>query len=1693
MKNINGRYTIKKKVNEGAMGVIYLADDILKKEEVMIKMINLDLPDTPSVEYFKQEFDFLFSLQHPNIVNVYNFSDIWIVDKKEIPPQYYFYSMEPINGYNIKEGFEKIVDEKDAIDVVKQLILTINYIHYHNIVHNDIRKRNIFLTKDNTVKFIDFSISQKLGDDTIVNKIKKANDWNDLFTLLEAIVKNNFPKIKKFIKKAKNSINYNTGENIEKIFSYFNNCFPENEISPALLQYNNVFFLPKEAFKEKIEKILLFSKIVTLKNQVLFLTGDTYTEAHTIYNYTQKYLENNNKILFSFTKQHLMDSLYDMLEFLSQYLSPEREKYLKDAETILENAEDNIEEKDKYILFNTFFLFISNLAKRKKIIFSVEYISKKENELISFINFLINSFEEQDITWIFFDNVLPTDIKKEFNNRKYLIEPIQYDTLSLEEIKRLTLFLLQIDSNSIEYNKYEELSKLIYIKSGGKFVIVYEFLKFLYINGYIKYKNNSYIYNIKEIENIHYKFSLEDVWKNYIDALNDTEKSLLSIIAFYEKAIKMEILKRIFHDHNELNTIVTNFTKKDIISINKTKSDQLVSINKPLFLTYLQKTIKIEEKYKKRLVFSLYCETKKTINQYHFIIKTLLDYKKQYIHVIFSTLNNMLEEYVEQNYNINLVESVFSSEKLIELLPKKRLYNNTLYYLGLFYYYKDNDQKAESYYSQIDINLLSNKMKLLYYFNFAKNKLFLHKIKESIYLASKGNILAKKEKDYLMRVAFFNVKGMIYRDEGNTKRTDFYYDIVYKYVLINGFNKYISNFAANFMMYLVDEKRYKEALEKGNIILKKLDNNKENLKAKLYIYYEITNTYMKLNQHKKALKYAEKGLKTAKDVAAINEMLMFLDTIILIKYYMNADSEILIEDTKKLIESATKYGKMVKYVNAYFNLIETYIETGKIAEALSTFNSAIRLIISQKKNNKTYLIRILNIGVYLFARLGEIEKSKNMLRVIYKLIRENDLKKKEIFYISYYASKTDYYVVQNKFDKALKSLLKKIQLTKEYEKKKFISYSTERIIFDQLELLSIYYKLGKMEKVKEIWENIKDMPNIFKLSYLNINYFRALAEQNSGKKKKYLINALNYTIKNNNYIEIDNICYEIILLFKPQEFEYENAMFLLYSGAKKYYHNIPDKYKQSWLNRKDIGIIIALIKKYYNIKNIFKSDVNKVFHERKKLISQKMDKKIVKITKKINNQLWQVNPSNYLNKITQFLKSFFLAERVIIGISKDFETLETSIKKYNKKLYKNSDPINNILIQNAYLKGDYVIKHSLSFGSPISTLIIPIINPYNKNSYYAKEKRLKSFSLSDYYLGYIYIDTKYPFSNIREESMNFVKIYVEWISMLLMYERVHNELILDKLTKIYNRNFFLKKLKTKFAFSKARNYSVAFIMVDIDNFKQINDAYGHQKGDVVLEKIAEILKKSIRKNDLVGRYGGEEFLIVLFNITIKTALEKAEIIRKKIETSKIIPNRRVTVSMGLSIYPNDGEWINLLINKADSAMYYSKSNGKNMVTHWNNSLTNIAKKEDILDGIITEDLSRSDFIIRTIIEFVDFVPKSKDDLLNEFIHYIKEVIEHKYFYMEVISPSYNFKTKPILFEKEQIENSPANSGVIIDWQHMKNENDVIYYDLFYKFNHKDTKGLILFSIPTIKKEYDESHINLLDKYVKILIGKLAQF
>ena len=168
------------------------------------------------------------------------------------------------------------------------------------------------------------------------------------------------------------------------------------------------------------------------------------------------------------------------------------------------------------------------------------------------------------------------------------------------------------------------------------------------------------------------------------------------------------------------------------------------------------------------------------------------------------------------------------------------------------------------------------------------------------------------------------------------------------------------------------------------------------------------------------------------------------------------------------------------------------------------------------------------------------------------------------------------------------------------------------------------------------------------------------------------------------------------------------------------------------------------------------------------------------------------------------------------------------------------------------------------------------------------------------------------------------------------YEKALNRAISDGLTGLYNHGYFRSFFKLELKRSLRHKHPISLLLLDLDNFKLINDRFGHLTGDRILFQVAQKIKNKVRDIDFTARYGGEEFAVILPYAGIEEARDVAERIREAISLEIAVPGMKnatqsISASIGGSFCPDDGLDVEVLIRKADEMMYLAKQCGKNQV------------------------------------------------------------------------------------------------------------------------------------------------------------------
>jgi diguanylate cyclase (GGDEF)-like protein len=401
-----------------------------------------------------------------------------------------------------------------------------------------------------------------------------------------------------------------------------------------------------------------------------------------------------------------------------------------------------------------------------------------------------------------------------------------------------------------------------------------------------------------------------------------------------------------------------------------------------------------------------------------------------------------------------------------------------------------------------------------------------------------------------------------------------------------------------------------------------------------------------------------------------------------------------------------------------------------------------------------------------------------------------------------------------------------------------------------------------------------------------------------------------------------------------------------------------------------------------------------------------------------------------------------------------------------------------------------------------AAICIPILKRMGDETLSENDDRRKSIALQEQIVGYLYIDTERILNNFNSQAFNQCCQLRKLIQIIIDNYKLKIIASIDKLTGVFTRKYLEDALKEELERSSKNNSQFSLIMFDIDKFKNINDKFGHQRGDMVLSEICGVVKKSIRKEDTCGRYGGEEFVIILPGVNTKDAQSIAEKLRNKVEKAKILGDKYpVTMSLGVATYPQHGDMEQELIEKIDQALYVAKETGRNRSQVWNSQISNKIKRKDRLAGIVSGNMIQDNRNVLAMIELIELIKEdmNREDKIYKLLGRIIEISEAQngmLFIVENGNVVNKYGRKK--FEENWMEVKRFNSDILntvirekqgvyrVDWDDIS-EFDALTGNPDWQsiivtplIKSQKVKGILYLTVSTRAKEFDFNHFNFVN-------------
>lgn len=400
-----------------------------------------------------------------------------------------------------------------------------------------------------------------------------------------------------------------------------------------------------------------------------------------------------------------------------------------------------------------------------------------------------------------------------------------------------------------------------------------------------------------------------------------------------------------------------------------------------------------------------------------------------------------------------------------------------------------------------------------------------------------------------------------------------------------------------------------------------------------------------------------------------------------------------------------------------------------------------------------------------------------------------------------------------------------------------------------------------------------------------------------------------------------------------------------------------------------------------------------------------------------------------------------------------------------------------------------------------SLIVLPISYPQEKPTLPSR-RRYENRNRVGKNLGYVILQSEKPFNNFTVKSFEQCRILARTMHAYVENYTLKHFSVIDRLTGTYLRKYMETRLMEEFERCKMQSQEISIIMADIDHFKNVNDVYGHQKGDEVLSNIGSLIRRSLRKGDFVGRYGGEEFMVVLPETSEIDAYKVCEKIRQMIEGALLLgDDTHLTMSFGIASFPTHGVMEEELIEKADQALYESKHMGRNRTTIWTSNIGVAKQRFDKLAGVLEGNISSDSRKIQAMVDILALIGrhigwegKLYDTLsilvdITEaqagFLLRIQDGVIQRRFARSVGVDGFDRETHVPEAKVMQVLRN-GYGDYFVDWENVRESQDESgipdwnSYIIVPLVRNGDVCGAVVLSVPVSKKEFDFNTFNFVN-------------
>lgn len=1531
--------------------------------------------------------------------------------------------------------------------------------------------------------------------------------------------------------------------NLLEVADEINHIFSLNYVYDLVESRNCLFFNNKIVGREKeiAKAMLIDDNIVNGINQYkgLIVEGDFGVGKSRFLNEISHRLKLRGRdVYFIGIHENENNDLLDMSNILKQSMKdtpPELvEKYRNELARILPELRLNIDESieadldqktEMYRLYNRIANYFTELSKEKIIYFVIDDVQKCNSNFLMLLDYLIKNVRGNNIFFVFSfeesyeeEYTFVEEKTNEWKNDGYVID-IGLHKLSLEENGKMVQNILGM--SYIPYN----LSSVLYRESQGNPRYLEYIIKHLFSIGELYVNSNGMWYRKGDsYEDLYFPHDFDDAFKKQLNIIKKNYLNIFKVMAIFNDVLHKKILLNMLDiKTSELEKELNELISLKLIDEKLADWGYSYSINGSELKKLVYHEIPENEKkelHKKaaQIIQEFYGEDLDLVLEeltYHLIKSRDFDRALNIILGSFEKLENRYSTHarllLEKAYNIakgtNNMVKLKILERLVDIYSLKSENDKGNMYLED---YQDEAERSN------DLNHIIKAKSIFIdiYHRKGQNDLELKYI-EDIEKISNENNMAEG------RIIALSSRARLSIRNGELKKSD---ELLYE--AINLSNSLQTN-------------KYMGTLCNRLGLTKLLSGNLE-----------------------EAIKYYEKSIIYHQETDSLIEATRPINNIGTIYADHYSDNKKAMETYKRGLGIATKFGIQEVEIIFLNNIAELYMRNYEFDKALE-YMEEVKKGAMELQDLHGILVANINMGS-IYLAISEYSSAYECYVYLQEIFENKQITDLEVN-VQYHNFLGEFYGHMGQWEKAIKESQVAGELCKEFNTREYLKSRCRILYFkffhkgyfnkDEIENIRNLYRQTKL-----IQERRKTLLYFSIISVLHgdVDYGLELLEEDSGlttlanddflEKIRdiilYYIDSTDEAIENLISIEENLINDNVfsIRLFLNMAIGFKLYSKEKYKQAIKYFVDtldiiyrlslkVPDKeLKLSYIESRKGDLIkektnLSVKEEYkyqldfISLKDLKEENIYEYFditlmidilgsEEFAKLTQLEYYGEALNIinTEELISRLsddYEYNLDlilSYLGKETFARRGFILSYN---EKAKEYDIVSSLDKKNDYKINEGilnlADRSKRGILINSNFRMAYNQRYREFLSNDIKGIIcVPII--ISEEAKKKIDRRKYSFEEGSNQ-GYIYLETDKVFNRFDIERLGMIRNLAYLIFINLENNKLRSMATTDKLTSTSTRKYYESKFDQFVGNTKLNNGSFSILMLDIDKFKNVNDSYGHRKGDEVLAAIGRTLKSIIRSTDIVARYGGEEFIILLKNTTEEDALNIAEKIRKNIENLKIQGiDHNITVSIGISLYPQHGQFKDDLVEKADQALYNAKDTGRNKVVLWNAQMDNTLNRVDKLAGIITGNIDEDNRNILALMDVIELIRENCDieEKIFVFLGRLLETIDAELATMILVKNDQSIERyfTRARFDESWVEKSPLNHKIInrvintkkgeflIDWDNIDNVDalsglpnwqSIIVLPLV---KNEEVRGILYISTSLKNKEFDFNNFNL---------------